>query len=102
MLGRRRIRDLGPVGWLGLAGAALGILLALAVLVGWRTPVEASRTSRLILQAIGLVLLVWAMRRMVHGARPPAAQTRFAQDANMLLVTLSVACGMLSLLVGPR
>jgi hypothetical protein len=102
MLGRRRIRDLGSVGWLGLAGAVLGTLLALAVLVGWRAPVEASRPSRLALQAIGLVLLVWATRRVVNGARYPEAQTRVAQDANLLLGTLSVDCGMLSLLLGPR
>ncbi len=102
MLGRRRIRDLSPVGWLALAAAIIGIGLALAAAAGWRAPVEASRPSRLILQAIGLVLLVWAMQRMVRGARHPEAQPRVAQDANLLLVVLLVACGMLSLLLGPR
>jgi 4-hydroxybenzoate polyprenyltransferase len=102
MLGRRRIRDLGPVGWLYLAGACFVILVALAVAAGWRAPVEASRPSRLILPAIGAVLLVWVMQRMVRGARHPETQSRAAQDANLLLVVLSVACGMLSLLLGPR
>jgi arginine exporter protein ArgO len=102
MLGRRRIRDVGPVGWLALAAAISGIGLAFAVLAGWRTPVEASRPSRFILQAIGLVLLVWAMQRTVRRARHPEAQPRAAQDANLLLVMLSMACGMLSLLLGPR
>ena len=70
MLGRRRIRDVGPVGWLALAAAIIGIGLA--------------------------------TQRTVRGARHPEAQPRAAQDANLLLVVLSVACGMLSLLLGPR
>jgi hypothetical protein len=102
MLGRRRIRDLGPVGWLGLAAAVLGVAMALAAGAGWRAPFEASRPSRLILQAIGLVLLAWAMQRMVRGARHPGTQSRVAQDASLLLLVLSVACAMLSLLLGPR
>jgi hypothetical protein len=102
MLGRRRIRDLSPVGWLGLAAAFLGIVMALAGLAGWRAPVEASRPSRLILVGIGTVLLVWATQRTVRGARHPEAQSPLGQDINLLLTVLSVACGMLSLLLGPR
>ena len=102
MLGRRRFREFGPVGWLVVAGAAFGVFVALAVAAGWRPPFEASRGSRLILQAIGLVLLVWGMQRVVRGARYPEVQSRAAQDANLLLVVLAVACGMLSLLLGPR
>ena len=102
MLGRRRIRDLGPLGWLALAVAALGMVMALAVGVGVRAPVQASRPSRLILQAIGAVLLIWSMQLMVRHARNPDRRSEAAQHASILLVMLGVVCGMLSLLLGPH
>jgi hypothetical protein len=60
MLRRRRIRDMGPLGWLALGVALVVAVMAIAGLVGWRLPVEASRPSRLILTLIGGVLLVWS------------------------------------------
>ena len=102
LLGRRRLRDLGPLDWLTLAVGVLAVGMGTAALFGWRPSFEASRASRLILLLIGTVLLVWGMQRMIDEARNPG-QTRKASPArNMLLVSLSVTCGMLSVLLGPR
>jgi len=100
LLGRRRLRDLGPVGWAGLAVAFLYIGMALAVMVGWRAPFQASRPSRLALLGIDAVLLVWGVQRMVRGARNPTRDTQVARDVSFLLVNLALAVGMLSLLLG--
>ena len=73
LLGRRRLRDLGPLDWFALAVAVLGVGMGAVALFGWRPSFEASRTGR---------------------PERPAKQ--------MLLISLSVTCGMLSLLLGPR
>jgi uncharacterized membrane protein YhaH (DUF805 family) len=102
LLGRRRLRDLGPLGWLALAVGVLAVGMNLVALLGWRPWFEASRSSRLILLLIGAVLLGWGMQRMIRGARNPGPADEAATAGTVLLVSLSVACGALSLLLGPR
>ena len=58
LLGRRRLRDLGPLDWLALAVAVLAVGMGTMALFGWRPSFEASRSSRLILPLLGTVLLV--------------------------------------------
>jgi hypothetical protein len=102
LLGRRRLRDLGPLDWLALAVAVLAMVMGTVALFGWRPSFEASRPSRLILLLIGTVLLVWGMQRMIREARNPGLAGDASPARNMLLVSLSVTCGMLSSLLGPR
>ena len=102
MLGRRRIRDLGPLGWLALGIALVVAGLGVAGLIGWRFPVEASRPSRLILILIGGVLLVWGARRVVREARDPGLADKTSPARLLLLISLAMACMTLSQLLGPR
>jgi threonine/homoserine/homoserine lactone efflux protein len=102
MLRRRRIRDLGPLGWLALGVALVVAVMAIAGLAGWRLPVEASRPSWLILTLIGGVLLVWAVQRVVREARGPGPADRASPAKFLLLISLSMACMLLSQLLGPR
>jgi uncharacterized membrane protein YhaH (DUF805 family) len=102
LLGRRRLRDLGPLHWLALAVGVLAVGMNLVALFGWRLSFEASRPSRLILLLIGAVLLVWGIQRMRREARNPGSADQNAQAKQMLLLSLSMTCGALSLLLGPR
>jgi uncharacterized membrane protein YhaH (DUF805 family) len=102
LMGRRRLRDLRPLEWLALAVGVLAVGLNLVALFGWRPLFEASRPSRLILLLIGAVLLVWGIQRMIREARNPGPAKEAATAGTMLLVSLCLACGALSLLLGPR
>jgi hypothetical protein len=102
LLGRRHLRDLGPLDWLALAVAVLAMAMNTVALFGWRPSFEASRWSRLILLLIGTVLLVWGIQRMPREARNPGLAGETSTARNMLLVSLSLTCRALSLLLGPR
>jgi threonine/homoserine/homoserine lactone efflux protein len=102
LLGRRRLRDLGPLDWFAWAIGCLAVVMNLVALFGWRASVEASRTSRLILLLIGAVLLVWGVQRMIREARRLGAADQDAPAKQMLLLSLSMTCGALSVLLGPR
>jgi uncharacterized membrane protein YfcA len=102
LLGRRRLRDLGPLDWLTLAIGVLAVGMNTGALFGWRLLVEASRPSRLILLLIGAVLLVWGIQGMRREARNPGPADEASTAKQMLLVSLSMTCGALSLLLGPR
>jgi uncharacterized membrane protein YhaH (DUF805 family) len=102
LLGRRRLRDLGPLDWLALAIGVLAVGMNLVALFGWRAPVEASRTSRLLLLLIGAVLLVWGMQRMIRESRRLGPADQGAPAKQMLLLSLSMTCGALSVLLGSR
>ena len=71
-------------------------------LAGWRLPVEASRPSRLTLTLIGVVPLAWVIQRTVGEARGPGPADEGSPAKHLLLLSLSMASVILSLLLGPR
>jgi peptidoglycan/LPS O-acetylase OafA/YrhL len=96
-------------GWGQLRGRGPGALAVLAVLllagggllavvVGYRLPVVASRPSRVILALLGGVLLAGATQRLLSGRSQGRDQ---ADNLLQLLVALSVLCGAVSLLLAP-
>jgi hypothetical protein len=48
------------------------------------------------------VLLVWAVQRVVREARGPGPADRASPAKFLLLISLSMACMLLSQLLGPR
>ncbi len=98
----RELRDRGPVAFIGLGLAVVGMAGAMAVLGGWRFPIEASRASRLTLLGLSALFLAHAGVRMVRDARAGRPQPRAELDKSLALIMLSVLCGLISLALGPR
>jgi hypothetical protein len=93
-----QLRGRGPGALAVLAVLLLAGSGLVAVLVGYRLPVVASRPSRLILALLGGVVLAGATQRLLAGK----SQGRHQPDTLFqLLVGLSVLCVAVSLLLAP-
>lgn len=93
-----QLRGRGPGAMAVLAVLLVAASGLVAVVVGYRLPVVASRPSRVILALLGGVVLAGATQRLLAGR----SQGRHQPDNLLqLLVALSVLCVAVSLLLAP-